>query len=109
MKLILFLWVWIFLCLHLCSLVASLSLCDHLLQILSRFGYIKSCLVAVWTKCFEFRQPTSFLVHWSFYIHHLFIMELFILSNISLVFSNSVTRNIVCKTILLEVELKIVV
>ncbi|CAA0362665.1 unnamed protein product [Arabidopsis thaliana] len=50
-----------------------------------------------------------FLVHWGFHSPHLSFMELFILSNTSLVFSDKVTGSIVCNTNLLEVKARIVV
>ncbi|KAG7560945.1 hypothetical protein ISN45_Aa05g024150 [Arabidopsis thaliana x Arabidopsis arenosa] len=50
-----------------------------------------------------------FLVLCGFHSPHLSFMELFILPNTSLVFSDNVTGSIVCKTVLLEVEARIVV
>ncbi|CAH8254646.1 unnamed protein product [Arabidopsis lyrata] len=57
---------------------------------------------------FQFNRPVD-RVHRSFHSSHLSFMELFILLTTSLVFSGSVTRSIVIKTVLLDAEAKIVV
>ncbi|CAH8280452.1 unnamed protein product [Arabidopsis lyrata] len=46
----------------------------------------------------------GFLVHWGYHSPHLSFMEFIIFPTTSLVFSDSVTGSIECKTVLLEVE-----
>ncbi|CAH8257633.1 unnamed protein product [Arabidopsis lyrata] len=50
------------------------------------------------------KNRPGFLVHWGYHSPHLSFMEFIIFPTTSLVFSDSVTGNIECKTVMLEVE-----